>query len=164
MENTHGTITKKPGGYEIKFERWLPYAISDVWDALTNPEILPIWLAKVICNWRAGDPIEFHFTNTGDVNKGNLVAIEKPSRLEYTWIQSEGHVSIITWELHAEPSNKTRLILTHSRLKGDANSFAAGWHVHLHLLSEALAGRLTQFEWSDDEYHLEYAWYAGDIA
>ncbi len=162
--SAHGTIRKTSEGYSVQFERILPYSAEKVWNALTNPALLHTWLAETETDWQPGSAIALHFTQTGNINEGVIISIRQASLLEYTWQHTGTEPSLVRWELQQDKEGQCNLTLTHSLLKGDVYAFAAGWHVHLRLLNDVLAGRLQRFEWFEDEWKLEYAYYAGDIA
>ncbi len=69
--------------------------------------------------------------------------------MSYTWGESGGDASEVTFEL--EPAgDHVRLRLTHRKLE-DPNTrtgVASGWHAHLTLLEDALAGAAPRGFWS----------------
>ena len=58
--------------------------------------------------------------------------------------------SEVTFELERE-GDKTRLVLTHRRLpnRGEMVDVAGGWHTHLVVLEDILAGRRPRPFWSN---------------
>ena len=74
---------------------------------------------------------------------------EPPSLLDNTWGGGGEEPSEVTFELTAE-GDKVRLVLTHRRL-ADRKSMigvSGGWHTHLAILEEKLAGRTPPSFWT----------------
>ena len=156
----HGTITEAGS---IVFERLLPGPIERVWDYLTDPEKRALWLASGPMELRKGGKVELHFRNS-DLSpthetppakykdaacasmKGEVTACEKPRLLSYLW---GGEGSEVTFELMPS-GDKVRLTLTHRRLpnRDFTISVAGGWHTHLGILADQLAGVPPRPFWS----------------
>src|SRR3546814_11907692 len=68
-----------------------------------------------------------------------ITRIRPPHLLSFTW--DEGKAGEVTIEL-ADKNGKTRLVLTHSGLRGrdDAENFGSGWHSHLAALERRIRG------------------------
>jgi len=151
--SAYGTITEAGS---IIFERLLPGPIERVWDYLTDAEKRGLWLAAGPMEPRAGGRVELNFRNRdladtreraperyahvencGTLN-GRVTVWDKPYRLGYLW-GSDG--SEVTFEL-TEAGDKVRLTLTHRRLpdRHSMLSVAGGWHAHLGILEDRLAG------------------------
>lgn len=155
----HGTITEAG---TIVFERLLPGPLERVWDYLTDAEKRGLWLARGPMEPRIGGRVELSFHNTdlspvkvpppkkyenadcGSVT-GKVTAWEKPYRLAYLW--GDGG-SEVTFEL-APQGEQVRLTLTHRRLDSRAMmvSVAGGWHAHLDILADRLAGKAPPPFW-----------------
>ena len=69
---------------------------------------------------------------------GEITECEPMRLLAYTWDDD----SEVRYEL-TPVGNQTRLVVTHSRLtsRGGLIGFSAGWHTHLDILADRLAGK-----------------------
>lgn len=159
-------------GTTVRFERLLPGPIERVWAYLTEPDKRALWLAGGTMEHQPGARFEqrFHhvelsqtpvpppgrfrdFTN-GKTTQHQVTAYEPPHRLGYTWGGLD-HPSEVTFELTAE-GDQVRLVLTHRRLgPTDIASTRGGWHTHLDVLADRLAGRQPQPFWPVFQRHLE---------
>lgn len=139
--NDLGKVTQRPEGFQVKFERILNFDIETVWNALVDPEKLAIWFTDVEMDFREGGQIMFQFRDAGKTKSyGKINRIRKPTLFEYTWEDE-----LATWELSAE-GNKTRLVFTYSKLPDSyTTSVAAGWHVLLGRLEDALNGQADRY-------------------
>jgi uncharacterized protein YndB with AHSA1/START domain len=157
----YGVVTE-PG--TVRIQRVLPGPIERVWAYLTESEKRGTWLASGDMEPRVGGQVELRFRNSelsahgesppekhrehacgGSQTDGRVTAWEPPQRLGYTW----GGGSEVTFELTPREAD-VLLVLTHRRL-GDRNemlSVSAGWHAHLDILGDKLAGRETRPFWS----------------
>jgi uncharacterized protein YndB with AHSA1/START domain len=157
----------------IVFRRVLPGPIERVWEYLTDPEKRGKWLASGEMELVVGGKVELHFhhadlspipeevpekycTPEGSVSfTGRVTRCEPPRVLAYTWAESRGEDSEVTFEL-SERDGKVELLLTHRRLGDDHDvllSVAAGWHTHLGILVDRLAGTTPWPFWTTHEKH-----------
>ncbi|MFN8052556.1 MAG: SRPBCC family protein [Acidimicrobiales bacterium] len=146
-----GTIERTADGGVIRFERHLPYAIDDVWDAVTSPERLAEWWlpfdADITIDLREGgemvfvgsgdEPVEMTFT---------IRRVEPPTLLEHTHVDSG---SFLRWELE---SVDTGCVLRLSHFVTDVapaveRGYVVGLHHSLSRLEPCLAGRPTPWDW-----------------
>lgn len=169
----YGVIT---GKRTIRFERLLPGPIERVWEYLTDPEKRATWLAGGPMALHVGGHVELTFRHSelaGDHEElpekyrtygtetgfaGTVTRCEPPHVLSYTWAESWGDASEVTFEL-AEADERVRLVLTHRRLPDDQlTSVAAGWHTHLNILVDRLEGRASRGFWPEHtRWEAEYA-------
>jgi uncharacterized protein YndB with AHSA1/START domain len=162
--NDYGVVTE-PG--TLRLERLLPGPIERVWEYLTDSDQRGKWLASGPMELRVGGPVELTFDNsrlTGRFEpapekynqfekkasfQGRVTRCEPPRLLSYTWAESWGGDSEVTFELTARGKD-VLLILTHRRLEGRETmiSVASGWHAHIGILTEVLNGRPPPGFWS----------------
>ncbi|MBB4100032.1 SRPBCC family protein [Sphingomonas kyeonggiensis] len=148
----------------LRFERDLAAPIETVWQYLVDPELRARWFMGGPTDPCVGGKLGMTFAHQnlsdGDVpnperyakNQGkswseDILQIEPPHLLAFTWDNGEaGEVKI---ELFAFAPDRTRLVLTHSRLRGaaDARSFGGGWGAHLEVLQKRLAGERVENFW-----------------
>lgn len=173
--NDHGRFTE-PG--TIVFQRLLPGPIERLWAYLTESDKRAKWLAAGEMELHVGGKVELNFFHAdlseicelipdkykgmqnGASFTGRITRCEPPHVLAFTWAESWGDDSEVTFELETR-DDKVRLLLTHRRL-GDKPSVlisvASGWHTHLGILLDALEGRPRQPFWSTHAKHeTEYA-------
>jgi uncharacterized protein YndB with AHSA1/START domain len=83
------------------------------------------------------------------VQKSRLVRMEAPTLLTISWDEGPAP-SEVTFELTPQ-GNTTQLVLTHRRLasRKDMVSVAGGWHAHVDVLIEVLAGRKPEGFWTN---------------
>jgi uncharacterized protein YndB with AHSA1/START domain len=150
----------------VRIERILPGPIERVWDYLTDAELRGRWLASGPMELKTGGKSELRFRHDelsdapgepparyaemarkGHVNHGHVLLAEPPRLLVITWDDAQDPPSEVRFEL-SEHGDDVRLTLTHSRLAGDdATSVSRGWHTHLDILGDRLAGRAPQNFW-----------------
>jgi len=138
LERQTGKLQKNKDGYQVRFERDLPYSAKVVWDAITDPEKLAVWFTDVKMDFVAGGKMSIRFRDADKTESfGKVVRIEPPRLFEYSWEDE-----LATWEVIPKDETHCTLILTYSRLPHDyAISVSAGWHVILDQLEEALLGK-----------------------
>lgn len=146
----------------VRVERLLPASIDRVWNYLVQSDKRAEWLAAGAIEQRVGGVVSHVFRNSeltrnddpaparyakeaGEVSmQGTVTACDPPRLLAYTW----GADSEVRFDLVAE-GQSTRLVVTHQRL-GDRTSIlrvSAGWHAHLGILADRLAGREPDGFW-----------------
>jgi uncharacterized protein YndB with AHSA1/START domain len=78
-----------------------------------------------------------------------VLRCEPPRLLVFTWGDDQSEFSEVTFEL-APKNGKVLLTLTHRRLKDRAEivDVAGGWHTHLAMLEDQLAGREPRGFWA----------------
>jgi uncharacterized protein YndB with AHSA1/START domain len=161
-----GTLEQVAGKRVLRFERRLDHPVERVWAALTEPEQLAGWLAaadelelaegggwlaEADLGLVAGGRVQLRWLNNDDeggtaVATGTISALEPPRVLEF----DTGRFGTLRWELREDGSG---CVLTFtSGLPEEfpeemAAQTMAGWHSHLDLLADALAGRPV-VDWS----------------
>ncbi len=175
--NDHGTLIADD---TIRFERLLPGPIERVWAFLVESDKRALWLAAGPMALDAGGDVALHFRNaelsegddpapekyrdyenTGSMF-GRITRCEPPHRLSYTWTDLPGEIdeedSEVSFELTAE-GDRVRLVLIHRRLQAhELLSVAGGWHTHLGILEDRLAGRAPRPFWrTHTRLEAEYA-------
>lgn len=159
----YGAVTA-PG--TVRIERLLPGPIERVWAYLTESEKRGRWLATGEMELRAGGKVDlfFHHADLSSEKKapdrykdieggvaclGRITRCEPPRALSYTWGESSGEDSEVTFELTPRGKN-VLLVVTHRRLADRATlvSVAAGWHAHLGILIDRLAGEEPRPFWT----------------
>lgn len=143
----------------VRFERLLPGPIEEVWAWLTQAERRALWLAGGELPAREGENFQLEFDHNslspdevvtperfremepGITTEHCLLQFNPPHKLQFSWGEGEGELpSEVTFELQPE-GDQVRLIVTHILLTSDAIPMVAGgWHTHLAILGDRLAG------------------------
>ncbi|WP_027135276.1 SRPBCC family protein [Geminicoccus roseus] len=155
--NDYGTLIAPD---TLRFERRLPGPIQRIWAYLTEPDKRARWLAGGPMELRQGGGVTLEFRHadlsatvddgaaqagrcdgTATVH-GRVTRCDPPRLLAYTWGEDSGQDSEVTFEL-SEQDELVHLVLTHRRLRSASGrlSVAGGWHAHLAVLQDRLAGR-----------------------
>lgn len=151
----------------VRIERLLPGPIERVWAYLTESEKRGRWLASGDMELRVGGKVHLHFLHAsltphqeptperfkkmeGGVGfDGTVTRCDPPRLLAYTW---GGDMSEVKFELTPR-GEKVLLVITHTRLRDrDGKTLvASGWHTHLGILEDNLAGQTPRPFWSTFE-------------
>ncbi|MDQ2634815.1 MAG: SRPBCC family protein [Pseudomonadota bacterium] len=154
--NAFGTVTDPD---TVRIERLLPGPPERIWAYLTESEKRSRWLAAGAMELVPGGHVEHVFRNSeltrndvpapakyareaGEVTMHGRVVECRPQRLlSYVWGDSPD-ASQVTFELTPQ-GEKVLLTVTHRRIpnRDTMLSIAAGWHTHLDILADRLAGR-----------------------
>jgi len=146
-----GTMERTAEGGVIRFERHLPYAIREVWDAITNPTRLAEWWlpfdADIEVDLREGGAMVMTARGDEPVNiTCAITRVEPPMLLEHTHADPG---SFMRWEL--EPVD-TGCVLRLSHFVTDTsaaveNCYVVGLHTSLARLEPCLAGHPIAWDW-----------------
>ena len=110
----------------VKVEAVFDATKSQVWEALTNTEIMKVWYFD-ISNFKLAIGSEFSFYE-GDkkeyLHEGEILKVEQNVVLQHTWKhpqQSKGS-SIVTWEIEESGDDKVKVTLSHEGLENFADA------------------------------------------
>ncbi len=152
----------------VRIERLLPGPIERVWAYLTDSEKRGTWLASGEMELRVGGKVHLHFLHSsltshqeptpekmecGAGFDGTVTQCDPPRLLAYTWGgDTSGDTSEVKFELTPQ-GEKVLLVITHTRLRDrDGKTLvASGWHTHLGILEDNLAGQTPRPFWSTFE-------------
>ena len=148
MSGAFGKVFRKKDGYEVQFERALPYSAEVVWDMITNPTKLACWFTDIEMDFVPGGKMTFTFRDAQKTQSvGRILRIEPPKVFEYMWEEE-----LATWEIFPQGKSACKLVLTYSKLPDEyAISVPAGWHILLDQLEEVLHGRTEQYPFGGEE-------------
>lgn len=150
LSDHYGSFNKTGDVYEIRFERMLEHPVRQVWEAITEPEKLAMWLGEAKVNLQTEGDIHIQFQEMAIV--GQILQLKNESLLEYTWTSQSfpGEISIVKFELFAEGNSKTRLVFTERLVSAPYLAGAgSGWHYILDTLQMVLEN-ISIPAWSDD--------------
>lgn len=136
----------------VSFQRLLPGTVDRVWSYLTEGDLRRQWLAAGDMRLELGAPFELVWRNDelsdqpGARPEGfgaehrmdsRITALDPPRRLAFAWPPA-GEVEITL----APAGERVLLTLTHRRISDRRNMVmvGAGWHAHLDILADRLAG------------------------
>lgn len=117
----------------LRFERFLPRPVEQVWRAVTDPDELRTWFPTriEIDRWEPGATLTHHFDGSSlPPLPGKVLECAAPHRLVFTWGDDT-----IGFELAAVEGG-TRFVLTEELAANHAARNAAGWEVCLERLVE----------------------------
>lgn len=148
------------GQGSVRFRRTLPGPIDRVWAYLTESDKRAKWLAAGETELKKGGRVTLAFDHRqlsplpdekppakyADMPEqvtftGVVTRCEPPRLLAYTWV-GEDEASEVCYELE-ETGDRVVLTLTHTKLgsRSDEVGVLGGWHAHLDILEDVLAGR-----------------------
>ncbi|WP_199555183.1 SRPBCC family protein [Sandaracinobacteroides hominis] len=149
----------------LRFERLLDAPVERVWQFLVDPELRARWFMGGPTDARVGGAMTMtmQHDNLSDGNvevperyrpylgnrwEEHITRCEPPKLLAITW--ENGKAGEVLFELSEAGPGKTRLILTHSGLRGraDALNFGGGWHSHLAALERRVRNEPVQDFWA----------------
>ncbi|SEL52675.1 Uncharacterized conserved protein YndB, AHSA1/START domain [Pseudoxanthomonas sp. GM95] len=149
----------------VRVERLLPGPITRVWRYLTEPDLRAQWFAGGPMAPHPGGAVALVFKNSeltehddpapakyarqaGTVHSsGTITDFDPPHLLGFLWGEGED-ASHVRFEL-SERGEQVRLVVIHSRLSsaGMILSVSGGWHTHLDILGDCIAGRTPEGFW-----------------
>lgn len=171
--NEYGVVLESGA---VRFERLLPGPVERVWSYLVDSDKRGTWLASGRIEPRIGGAADLLFKHSeitgeapperyremndkGSPSRGTVTRYEPMTALAMTWPGEGDASSEVTFELAPE-GEKVRLVVTHRRLadKAEMANVSSGWHAHLGLLEDRLAGNPPRGFWSRIEgLEAEYA-------
>ncbi len=134
-----GRIERLSDGYALAFDRQFDYPTAHIWDILTNPEKISLWLGELSPAWQLGK--EYTLEMNGGSSIGTVLQLEPRSSLQITWEDQLGSESVLEWQVLA--SDGGALLLFRSRT--DTPDFlaegSAGWQGILSAFASVAAGQ-----------------------
>lgn len=139
-QNLMVSLHARDGKAVVRVEDVFDTDIDDLWSAITEPQRLGQWVAKVEGDLRLGGQFRASFTSGWD-GPGRVDVCDPPRHLLVTMSQDDDDQTVISAELAPE-GDKTRIVLEERGLPLDeAAAHGAGWQAHIEDLGAHLAGR-----------------------
>jgi uncharacterized protein YndB with AHSA1/START domain len=147
-------MTKAENNLTFKFERTIPAAPGEVFDAWLNPEIAGN-------PWNAADKFIldakvdglFYWALKGTHHYGRFTEMQRPARMQHTWMSpntlGQESVVTVTFEKHGEG---TLMTLVHSGLPDHerARGHEKGWNYFVGVFTEQFGdGSRKPYRWED---------------
>ncbi len=139
---------------EFRIERTIPASPSEVFEGWLDPKVPGNpWNAaeKFVLNPNVNGL--FYWTLKGTSHYGRFTQIEKPTRIQHTWVSPNtlGHESTVTvtFTKHGED---TLMILVHSDLPDHelAKGHEQGWNYFMNIFREQFGnGSQSKYHWED---------------
>jgi len=153
----------RPARDTVRLERLLPGPVERVWAFITESDKRARWLAAGDMDLQPGGKVELNFSHdlispeqTPEKYRdmpmgftGRVIRCEAPRLLVFTWMESHGEHSEVTFEL-APRAAQVLLTITHRKLqdRGTLLSVAGGWDTHVGILDDVLNDRPPRGFWS----------------
>jgi uncharacterized protein YndB with AHSA1/START domain len=146
-----GSLRAVNGKAVVRMEDDFGTDAEDLWSALTDPQRLGRWVARVDGDLRLGGEFRARFTS-GWEGPGRVDVCEPPRRLLVTMCPGRDDQTVIEVELVPD-GDQTRLVLEERGLPlNAAAAHGAGWQAHVEDLAAHLSGRPTadwQTRWTE---------------
>ena len=136
----------------INHQLFFSHPPKAVWEYLTNPELMELWLMKNDFKPVVGHDFQFRVKPIPDLNFDGVVhctvlEIDPFKKLSYSWKSGPGDGtynidSVVIWRLHPK-DNGTELVLEHSNFAimeniGLFNGMNEGWLKNMHKIANRL--------------------------
>jgi uncharacterized protein YndB with AHSA1/START domain len=132
------TVTRVGPCFEARIDRVLEHGQTAVWNMLTNPSMLPQWLAPGDISLSKGGAAKLSFPESGTNIDSVVTEIDTPRLIEYSWSSPGEPERPLRWEVTAiEGGARLSLTLRIPNTEDIARA-CAGWECHLEMLAAAL--------------------------
>jgi uncharacterized protein YndB with AHSA1/START domain len=139
-ERLLGSLRATGARVAVRMEDRYSTHVDDLWLAITDPQRLARWVARVDGDFRPGGEFWASFVS-GWEGPGRVEVCDRPRRLLVTMSPGQEDQTVIEVELAAD-GDTTRLVLEERGFPLDeAAAHAAGWQAHVEDLAAHLAGR-----------------------
>lgn len=141
------SITQKDDGYyEGKLKRiFYGHEPEAVWQMLTKPDKIPLWLAPGTIELKKGGQVKIAFEDSGITIDSEVIIFEPHKVLSYSWSSGDEPNRPLRFEL-TKIDEGTELTLRVGVPKDeDPVKSCAGFEGHLEMLATALEGVPTPF-------------------
>lgn len=134
-----GRIAQLSGGYVLAFDRQFDYPRSYIWNLLTNPSKVRLWLGDLEPGWELGK--EYSLDLGGGESTGTVLQLNPPTSLQITWDDELGLESILEWRVLESDGGALLQLRARSETADFLTEGAAGWQQILASLDDVAAGR-----------------------
>jgi len=142
-----GTLQRNTdGSCEGRLQRlYVDHDRAEVWDMLTRPELMALWLAPGTIELHEGGAVNIDFEDSGIAIASEVLEFTERRLLAYSWSSGDEPQRPLRWQLE-DADGGTQLTLTVGLPAGeDAAKACFGFDAHLEMLAGALEGVPLQF-------------------
>ncbi|MGH2894985.1 MAG: SRPBCC family protein [Solirubrobacteraceae bacterium] len=156
MPTATGHYEQLNGTPLVRFERTFPHAVTQVWEAITDPARLQKWFPTTVefDELRAEEPITFRFADDRyPPMSGAFREVSPPERLVFSWGDD-----LLIFELE-ERDGGARCRLAFSVILDSADKAArdaAGWDDCLDMLDDVVSGETPERPWKSESWKARY--------
>jgi uncharacterized protein YndB with AHSA1/START domain len=137
MTDPFAVFTPTGDTASLHLVREYPTDVADLWNAVSTPERVSRWFARVEGDFALGQEFTLHFDD--GTAQFEVLTCEPPERAQVAWKRADG-ASTVTVQVSANGNGSSRLVLEHTGLPiADAPQYGTGWHWHLATLRAHLA-------------------------
>lgn len=144
-ENTRpsveGTLHSADGQGIVRMKSRYDTDIDDLWSALTDPQRLARWYAKVDGDLRVGGEFTATVPASGWDGRGRIDVCDPPQKLVVTMWEHEGAEGVVAAELVAHKDHTTLVIERRGIPMDLVWAYGTGWQEHMEDLAAHLAGQ-----------------------
>lgn len=134
-----GRIERLSDGYVLAFDRQFDYPRSYIWNLLTDPGKVRLWLGELRGEWELGK--EYSLDLGGGASTGTVLQLNPPTSLQITWDDALGLESILEWRVLESDGGALLQLRARSETADFLTEGAAGWQQILAALDCVAAGR-----------------------
>lgn len=146
-------VTQLDAGYKAVFDRVLNHGTEDVWNMLTDNEMLQQWFDELrLGRSGKGGKMIFDMGN-GETEELEITDFEEGRVLAFEWWDDR-----VRFEVEPQDSGNSqlRLIETIQRITPQTAKDLAGWHVCLDVIEAILNGEEIDRDQEWQQWHEEY--------
>jgi uncharacterized protein YndB with AHSA1/START domain len=151
MTDPYAVLTPAGDTTSLHLVRDYPTDVADLWDAVTTPERVSRWFARVEGTFALDQEFTLHFDD--GTARMAVVRCEPPTSASVEWRRDDG-ASLVTVQVSATGAGSSRLVLEHTGLPAaDAPQYGTGWHWHLAGLRALVGGAPRDETWDELAAH-----------
>lgn len=135
-----GRIERLSDGYVIAFDRQFDYPRSYIWNLLTDPGKVRLWLGELQAGWELGKEYSLDM-GEGGWSTGTVLQLNPPTSLQITRDDELGLESILEWRVLESGGGALLQLRVRSETADFLTEGAAGWQHILAALDDVAAGR-----------------------
>ncbi len=136
-----GTLSAENGTAAVRMEDRYSTTVEDLWSALTEPERLARWIAKVNGDLRLGGTFQAEFTS-GWEGTGRVEVCAPPRRLVVITRQNDDAADCVIEVSLTSAGDETVLVIEERGMPLEQLAgYGAGWQVHLEDLAAHISGQ-----------------------
>lgn len=140
-----GTIRRIANYFEARIQRTIGHDQAAVWKMLTDPGLLPQWLAPGEISLSKGGSAKLSFPESG-TNVASVVTDVNPPRLiEYSWSGPGEPQRPLRWEVLPDDGGARLSLTLRIPDNEDIARACAGWESHIEMLAAAMEGVPIKF-------------------